>query len=62
VQLRLQARLLGVRLLVVDGSVILTPTEPVAPGRRPYADGSRLAASAERLDDVARRLAELRTC
>ena len=84
VQLRLRARLLGVKLLVVDGTVTLTPAEavdarivvpaeraerlpappvpvPVISARWPApADASRLEASAQRLDDVARRLRELR--
>jgi hypothetical protein len=68
VQLRLRARLLGVKLLVVDGTVTLTPAETVearvvvpAPVRRlpVSSDAPGLEASARRLDDVARRLRAL---
>jgi len=76
VETRLCARLLGIKLLVVDGAIALYPAEPeglpTVPGslvdRRPSETlerrepaGHRLAETARRLETSARRLQALRS-
>jgi hypothetical protein len=75
VETRLCARLLGIKLLVVDGTVTLVPGRPVAPGDQvvvvpvSWAEveavtqsgvGARLDACTQRLEASALRLQELR--
>lgn len=68
IETRLCARLLGLKLLVIDGSVTVWPARPEAPVPltpvrwtevAEHPAGERLAATAQRLDGTADRLRRL---